>query len=344
MKDWDLRKLQILRALHETGTVTAAAAALRMTPSAVSQQLSALSRQTGTPVIEARGRGVRLTGAAHVLLRHADVVFAQLERADAELAGYREGEAGEIRVGAIATAITRLVVPAARVLRADFPRLTLRVREAEAAEAYERLAAGEVDLALSLAVHAPSARDPRFTRFLLLTDPLDVALPPAHPWASLPGLRLAHLAQEGWIFGGSGPWRDITLAACADAGFVPEQAHSASDWPAILAMVTAGLGVALVPRMATGGYQGEAAVRPLATDRPHRHVVGAVRSGSEDSPGLQRVIRALRRAASVPESEARAGGVDGGCLDAGQGPDGFRGDDGGGGGARAGRGRGDGER
>src|SRR5258708_35452071 len=108
MKEWDFRKLQVLRALHDAGTVTAAATALRMTPSAVSQQLAALSKQIGAPVIEARGRGVRLTGAAHVLLRHAEIVFAQLERAGAELDGHARGEAGAVPVGTIAPAIAQL--------------------------------------------------------------------------------------------------------------------------------------------------------------------------------------------------------------------------------------------
>lgn len=307
MKEWDLRKLQILRALQETGTVTAAAAALRMTPSAVSQQLAALSKQAGTPMIEARGRGVRLTGAAHVLLRHAEVVFAQLERAGAELDGYARGDAGLVRIGTIATAIARLVVPAAELLRRSAPGITLSVRETEAAEVYEDLAAGEVDVAVSLAVDAPTARDPRFVLFPLLADPLDVALPPGHPMADAPGLRLARLAEEPWIFGSRGPWRDITLAACADAGFVPEQAHAAADWPAIFSMVAAGMGVALVPRMATsGGLRREVAVRPLEADRPRRRIVGAVRGGAEDAPLLRRTMAALREAAELDPTVQRS--------------------------------------
>lgn len=300
MKDWDLRKLQILRALYDTGTVTAAAAVLRMTPSAVSQQLSALSKQIGAPVIEARGRGVRLTGAAHVLLRHAEIVFAQLERAGAELDGYARGDSGEIRVGTIATGIARLVVPAAALLRRTAPGLTVAVREAEAAEAYDLLAAGEVDLAVSLAVGAPASGDPRFVLFPLLTDPLDIALPLGHALAAAPGLRLAQLAGEPWIFGSRGPWRDITLAACADAGFVPPQAHAAADWPAIFSLVSAGMGVALVPRMATGtGLREEVAIRGLEADRPRRRVVAAVRGGSEDAPLVRRVMGALRQAAQL---------------------------------------------
>ncbi|SEN96819.1 LysR substrate-binding domain-containing protein [Actinacidiphila rubida] len=300
MKEWDLRKLQILRTLRDTGTVTAAAAALRMTPSAVSQQLAALSKQIGAPVIEARGRGVRLTGAAHVLLRHAEVVFAQLERAGAELDGYARGDAGLVRIGTIATAISRLVVPAAEFLRRSAPGITLSVREAEAAEVYEELAAGEVDLAVSLAVDAPTARDARFVVFPLLADPMDIALPAGHPLAAVPGLRLARLAEEPWIFGSRGPWREITLAACADAGFVPEQAHAAADWPAIFSLVAAGMGIALVPRMAfSGGLRNEVAVRPLDADRPLRRIVGAVRGGAEDAPLLRRTMAALRQAAEL---------------------------------------------
>ncbi|MGW1229120.1 LysR family transcriptional regulator [Streptomyces sp. NPDC001478] len=301
MTEWDVRKLRILRALHERGTVTAAAEALRMTPSAVSQQLSGLSRQLGVPLLEARGRRVRLTDAAHLVLRHAEAVFAELERADAELTGYRRGEAGEVRVAAFATAVPALVVPAVQRLRAgERPGPDIRVREAEAAQAYELLAAGDVDVALSLAAHAPTARDPRFTVLPLLADPLDVALPAGHPLAAAPGLRLADLAAEPWIFGGSGPWSQITTAACEAAGFVPEQAHSASGWTAILALVEAGMGVALVPRMASAERQGRDGVvmRALDADRPRRHVVAAVRRGAEAGPAVARVLEALRTAAA----------------------------------------------
>ncbi|MFE0100338.1 LysR family transcriptional regulator [Streptomyces sp. NPDC059009] len=295
MSEWDIKKLQILRTLRDRGTVTATAQALLMTPSAVSQQLSNLAKQLGVPLLEAHGRRVRLTDAAHLVLRHAEAVFAQLERADAELAAYAQGEAGEVRVGAFSTAVPALVVPAVRALRAAHPGITVRVREAEAAEAYELLAAGEVDLTLSLAAHAPTDTDRRFTRVPLLADPLDVALPAGHPRAADEGLRLADLSGEPWIFGGSGPWSEITRAACEAAGFTPEQAHSASGWTAILAMVEAGMGVALVPRMAATSREG-VVMRVLEEDNPRRHVVAAVRRGAEDGAGLGRVLGALREA------------------------------------------------
>ncbi|MER6319624.1 LysR family transcriptional regulator [Streptomyces sp. NPDC001581] len=297
MTEWDIKKLRILRALAEQGTVTATAEALHMTPSAVSQQLTNLARQLGVTLLEAEGRRVRLTDAAHLVLRHAEAVFAQLEAADAELAGYLAGDAGEVRVGAFSTAVPALVVPAVAALRTTRPGVEVRVREAEAAESYELLSAGGVDLALSLAAHAPTARDGRFTRVTLLEDPLDVALPPGHPLAGAAGLRLADLSGDRWIYGGSGPWSEITRTACEAAGFVPEQAHSASGWTAILAMVEAGMGVALVPRMVSSRASG-VAVRVLAHDRPTRHVIAAVRRGAEAAPALSHVLAALRTVAA----------------------------------------------
>ncbi|MFJ8920103.1 LysR substrate-binding domain-containing protein [Streptomyces sp. NPDC102415] len=300
MTEWDVKKLRILRTLRDRGTVTATAEALLMTPSAVSQQLTNLARQLGVPLLEAQGRRVRLTDAAHLVLRHAEAVFAQLERADAELTGYLRGEAGLVRVGAFSTAVPALVVPAVELLATgDRPGPQVRVREAEAAQAYELLSAGEVDLALSLAAHAPTARDPRFTLLPLLADPLDVALPAGHPLAGTPALRLADLSGEPWIFGGSGPWSEITTAACEAAGFVPEQAHSAAGWTAILAMVRAGMGVALIPRMVSASDRPRDGVemRVLEEDRPYRHVVAAVRQGAERGPAVARVLTALRQAA-----------------------------------------------
>ncbi|MEV6675408.1 LysR family transcriptional regulator [Streptomyces erythrochromogenes] len=298
MTEWDIKKLRILRTLAERGTVTATAEALHMTPSAVSQQLTNLARQLGVALLEAQGRRVRLTDAAHLVLRHAEEVFAQLERADAELAGYLAGDAGEVRVGAFSTAVPALVVPAVAELRKAHPAVEVRVRETEAAESYELLSAGGVDLALSLAAHAPTARDRRFTRVTLMEDPLDVALPPGHPLRDAADLRLADLSGDPWIYGGSGPWSEIARGACEAAGFVPEQAHSASGWTAILAMVEAGMGVALVPRMVSSRASG-VAVRVLSRDRPTRHVIAAVRRGAESAPAVAHVLTALRTVAAA---------------------------------------------
>ncbi len=282
----------------------ATAEALCMTPSAVSQQLSSLAQEVGTPLLESQGRGVRPTEAARVLLRHTDTVLAQLERAEAELEGFTRGKTGAVRVGAFATAIPRLVVPALNILAEERPGLSTRVHQADAAEVYELLAAGEIDIGLSLAAQSPAGPDRRYDRSELLADPLDVALPADHRWArSKQAPRLADLSGQGWIYGASGPWREITLAACAQAGFVPDQAHVASDWRAILDMVAAGMGLALVPRLAAAGHTPGTVLRVPAGDRPRRHVIAVVRAGSGEHPRIEAALSALRRTASDLDKE-----------------------------------------
>src|SRR3954463_5220895 len=120
----DLRRLRTLRAVADHGTLAAAADALHLTPSAVSQQLAALEREVGHSVLEPAGRTVRLTPAAHVLLSHADALFAQLERMEGELAAQPETPQGEVRVAGFPTALAGLLAPAARPLSATAPKVT----------------------------------------------------------------------------------------------------------------------------------------------------------------------------------------------------------------------------
>src|SRR5215212_7329501 len=117
----DARRLRVLREVAQQGTLSAAADALHLTPSAVSQQLAALEREIGQPVVERNGRGVRLTGAAEVLVGHANVVLAQLEAAAADVAAYAEGLVGTVRVAGFATALAEIAAPAAAALRATHP-------------------------------------------------------------------------------------------------------------------------------------------------------------------------------------------------------------------------------
>src|SRR4051794_4131508 len=117
----DLRRLRALRAVADHGTLAAAADALHLTPSAVSQQLSALEREIGYGLLEPAGRSVRLTPAAHVLLGHADALFAQLERLEGELAAQDRTPRGEVRIAAFPTAVAGLLAPPARTPRGSAP-------------------------------------------------------------------------------------------------------------------------------------------------------------------------------------------------------------------------------
>src|ERR1700712_4062378 len=125
----DVRRLEILRELDRCGTIAATAEVVHLTPSAVSQQLAALSREAGTPMLEPDGRRVRLTAAADLLLRHAHEVFTHLEAAESDLAAFRRGDAGVVRLGAFPTAIRGVVVPVLAELRGS--RLELQIREVQ---------------------------------------------------------------------------------------------------------------------------------------------------------------------------------------------------------------------
>ena len=127
----DPRRLRVLREVSLRGTVTSAANGLHLTPSAVSQQIAALSRELGVPLLEKTGRGVRLTGQAQVILTHATVVQAQFERARADLAAFGDGRIGRVAVAGMATAISGLIAPAMRLLRSTRPGIAVTAVEME---------------------------------------------------------------------------------------------------------------------------------------------------------------------------------------------------------------------
>ncbi|GAA3057935.1 hypothetical protein GCM10020229_82000 [Kitasatospora albolonga] len=146
----DARRLRTLRAVADHRTVTAAAAALYLTPSAVSQQLAALEQETGHHLLAREGRGVRLTAAGEILLLHADLVLAQLERAEADLAAYQQGAAGEVTVAAFATGIALVLAPAIADLATAAPGVRLRVLDAEGDASLPMVLDGRADIAPSI--------------------------------------------------------------------------------------------------------------------------------------------------------------------------------------------------
>ncbi|MDQ2583032.1 LysR family transcriptional regulator [Saccharothrix yanglingensis] len=288
----DPRRLRVLRALADHGTVTAAARALHLTPSAVSQQLAALESEVGHDLLRRRGRRVSLTPAGELLVRHANAVAAELERAQAMLAAFDAGETGRVEVGSFASAITQVVAPALAALRVRAPGVVLRVRDVEGHASVPLLLDGEIDLAIT-EEYRLRTDDRRLTRFPLYTEPFDVVLPPAHPLGGRAEVDLGDLADEDWVVTLPGnPVRDVVELACEQAGFAPRIAHASDDFSAIGALVGAGAGVALVPRGAVRGV-------PVRGAAPLRRVVAAVRAGSEDHPLIKLVREALHHPAGT---------------------------------------------
>ncbi|WP_433548970.1 LysR family transcriptional regulator [Streptomyces sp. CA-294286] len=292
----DPRRLRILRAVADHRTVTAAASALYLTPSAVSQQLNALEQETGHALLIRTGKGVELTAAGEILLAHAHSVLAQLERAEAELADYAGGVAGEVMVASFATGIAEVVAPAVGRLATAHPGIRMRVWDAEGDESLPLVLGGKADVAVAVEYRgAPREDDLRLARVPLYAEPFDAVLPAEHPLAADDRVALAGLADSDWIGPYPGnPCHDMVLLACELAGFQPRLKHSSDDFRAVVALAGAGTGVALVPRSALRGMElKDAVVRPVAGPAATRRVFAAVRRGAEEHPLIRPVLDAL---------------------------------------------------
>ncbi|MFD3665016.1 LysR family transcriptional regulator [Streptomyces sp. NPDC058659] len=298
----EARRLHILRAVADHRTVTAAAAALYLTPSAVSQQLAALEQETGHRLVDRSARGARLTPAGEILLSHANAVLAQLERAESELAAYGSGEAGTVTVAAFATGIGLVVAPAIRALAGSAPGIRVRVRDAEGDESLMMVLDRQVDVAVAVEYRgAPGEDDARLTRVPLYAEPFDAVLPPGHPLSAGERVALGDLAKDAWIGQSAGnPCHDVTVLACEYAGFTLNPEHSSDDFRAVVALAASAAGVALVPRSALRGMELTGVhVRPIDGVAPTRRVFAAVRRGAEEHPLISPVLTALRAASQT---------------------------------------------
>ncbi|WP_406288358.1 LysR family transcriptional regulator [Embleya sp. NBC_00896] len=300
----ELKRLNILRALDEHGTVAAAAQSLHLTPSAVSQQLAVLAREADAVLLEKNGRGVRLTAAAHVLLGHADAIATRLERARADLAAQRDGRIGRARVSSFPSGISGLVAPALARLKVTHPGWRFEVVQHETEEALPLLPARELDMALVMThPDLPTPDHPRIELHPLLDEPFEIALPTDHPLAGRAEVDLAaDLADADWIITAPGTaCHGLLLTACHHAGFQPRLMHTSTDFGAQLALVAAGLGVTIIPRLAQPTLPAGVVLRPLTAPAPRRHLMAAVRRGHGPSP----LLTALREVGA--ELAARKG-------------------------------------
>ncbi|MEU4968260.1 LysR family transcriptional regulator [Streptomyces smyrnaeus] len=297
----EARRLHILRAVADHRTVTAAAAALYLTPSAVSQQLTALEQETGHRLVERGTKGVRLTPAGEILLAHTNQVLAQLERAEAELAAYGSGAAGRVDLASFATGIGLVVAPALARLSRTAPGIRVRVQDAEGDASLPMVLDRETDVAVAVEYRgAPSPDDPRLTRVPLYAEPFDAVVPQGHRLAEADRVPLSELAKDPWIgpFPGN-PCHDVVVLACEHAGFKPGMEHFSDDFSAVVALASAGVGVALVPRSALLGTDvAGVAVHPVEGVAPTRRVFAAVRRGAEEHPLISPVLDALTEAAA----------------------------------------------
>ena len=271
----DAKKLRVLRAVAEHGSFAAAAAELRYTPSAISQQVAALEREAGAVLVERGARGARLTQAGQVLDRHAALVLGQLAAARAELDDLTRLRGGHVRVAAFESAWTALVPAAVSRYRADHPGVELHLAEEDPQAAVAAVRSGACDVAVVFEPNGLADEDVAgLDRVVIAHDPLWAVLHADHPLADAERVDLARLAADPWV-APTAFCAGVVRGACARAGFEPDVVFSSADYGAVQGFVAAGAGVALVPFLALT-HRERAVARPLLTDDPPTRVLSAI--------------------------------------------------------------------
>src|SRR4051794_29244125 len=291
----DVRRLRVLREVAARGSFSAAADALHFTQSAVSQQIAALEREAGMPLVERNARGVRLTHAGEVLVRHADVILARLADAETELEAIAGLRGGRVRLASFPSAGATIAPAAIARYRERHPSVDISLVLAEPSEGVEKLRSGDVDVALLIHTEWEDVADDGLERVPLLDDPMYVCLPRAHPRASKSRLRLEDLLEESWLLGTTGtcPDASIFLRACERAGFEPRIAFNSDDYFAIQGFVAAGMGVALIPDLALITVREDVVIREIAPRPAGRQIVAATLAGAYRSPQVAAMTEIL---------------------------------------------------
>ncbi|MEU6739551.1 LysR family transcriptional regulator [Streptosporangium sandarakinum] len=295
----DFNRLKALHAVAVYGSVGAAAEALMVTPSAVSQQLAKLERETGAPLLERNGRGVRLTDAAGLLADHAGRILALVETAEADFEALRGEVVGRLCIGAFPTAARGLMPGALRLLQERHPDLRLQMVEREPERQVREVARGELDLALAQDwSNRPMAIPEGLSRAMLLDDIADVVLPASHPLAGRPEIELADLSGERWVSSSPGTvchdWLVHTLRA---AELEPEVSCMVDEYPTQLALVAAGQGCAIVPRLGRDFVPEGVRIVPLRP-RLSRRIYALWRADAARRPAIRAAVEALKAVAA----------------------------------------------
>ena len=305
----DVRLLQTFREVAMRGSFSLAAEELGFTQPAISQHLARLERHLGVKVLERTARGVTLTPAGEALLAETESVLSSVRQAERAAKAAGGVVASRLRVGAFPSAAAGLVPGAVREARRRLPHpdIELDLRVMEDQPGLRALVRGRLDIALMIQSPFDPIVVPDEIELLEITeDPMMIALPPDHPMASRRSVDLAQLADEPFLLtelGGTCADSNIMLRACRDAGFAPNVRLESEDYNALQGMAAAGLGVSIIPRMATIGAYPGVVVRPLKGSPPSRTILAAV--NKERDPIVDAFVEALQAAGDELDGKAR---------------------------------------
>lgn len=303
----DLRRLHVLREFGLRGTITATASALGYTPSAVSQQLATLERETGVALLDRSPRGAELTDAGRLLVSQAEDILALVEATESVLAEQSDLALGVVVVTAFPTAavaFSPLLVPTLR----QHEEMQLLLRQTLTATGAQQVRSREVDIALVddwSGLHPGRGPDSGLRHVHLMSDPLVLAVPEGHPLAdSTRPVVLERLLGESWIVApASERSRYSTDRLLAEVGGLPSTAWEFEGLGTILSLVSRGIGIAAVPALAMVGGPAGLVYRKLPASAPERHVYAVMRSATVRRPAVRVTLDALRSASQQVSEE-----------------------------------------
>ena len=315
----DVKRLRILREVAGRGSFSAAADALYMSQSAVSQQVATLEREVGMPLLARGPGGPRLTDAGEALMRHADAVISRLEEAERELSEIGALASGRLRLASFPSASATLVTQALSEFRSRFGGISLHFSELEPEESLPLLRRGDLDLAVTFDYPGLSSEHDRdLDRTELLTESMHVALPRTHRLAGARSVDLAEFADGPWLCGTRpSSCAEVVILACRDAGFEPRIDFESDDYTVLQGFVAGGLGVTLLPDLAVATLHPDVVVRPIEPEPPLRRVWATTRPAGSRSRATEAMVEILRahggriaatvsRAATAASSRRRA--------------------------------------
>jgi DNA-binding transcriptional LysR family regulator len=299
----NLGRLRVLLEVVNRGSFSAAAEALSYTQSAVSQSIARLEAETGAALVIRDRRGIRPTAAGATLLDHAEAIFAQVQAAEDELAAVLGLRGGRLRVASFPSAGATLMPQAVATFRRRHPEIALTLAEGEPEEIAPRMRSGEFDLALlfefpgdagEAAIASGDAADTGVSITSLLHDPMHAVLPAEHELATKPELALGDLAGEDWVqTAASSPCARHVVRSCLAAGFEPHVTFESDDYETVQGLVAAGVGVAVIPRLALTRLHPGIVVRALEPSSPMRSVVAATLPEPAIAPAARAMLRIL---------------------------------------------------
>lgn len=286
----DVHRLRVLRAVVAHGSVQGAAASLGYTSSAISQQLTALSKETGLVLLQRSGRGVEPTSAGRTVAAEAAQVFDRLAALDSLVTDLRAGRVGALSVSYFASAGATWIPPVVATIAREFPRLRLDLRLTELTGAGAD--APDVEIAVD---HDPAGARSGYQAHHLLTEPYLAVVPAGSPLAREVQVDLVDLREERWVDNdvARGPCRQTLLDACSTVGFSPPFHIETRDYPTAISFVAEGVGITVMPRLGLGVLPPSTVAVPVVNPTPQRTISVRVRDTSAEHPAVLRMLELL---------------------------------------------------